>query len=155
MKSENRNPALCRTFIDKAKGILAHYPEIKHSWSIDADEDHCILDIPKMAEDGFNIYIEVFADDVIVSANGPHIHYHLGSSVETVVDDALGLVRDLLSPSMRIREFYSNGKPYKWYMELIHDGKWQVEDKTYLIFFNWFGKRTEKYYQNSILPSRL
>jgi hypothetical protein len=71
MKFEDRNLALCRAFVGAAKDILSHHPEVKHTWSIDDDEDHCILDIPKQSEDGFDITVKVFPHEIVVSADGP------------------------------------------------------------------------------------
>ena len=64
-----------------------------------------------------------------------------------------GESRDLLSPVMRIRERLAGGKPYKWIFELYHDGQWIAEEWCGLFFWNYIGKRTEKIYQNRILPA--
>jgi len=155
MKTENRNPTLCRAFVKKAKEILVNYPDIRHEWSIDADEDHCILDIPRQSETGFNITVEAFPYEIIVSADGPRHHFDDVKNIETTVENVLGLVRDLLSPAMRIREIVSNGRPYKWHLESQQHGQWIIEDTTGLFsIFALLGGKSERIYQNNELPSR-
>ena len=66
----------------------------------------------------------------------------------------LGRIRDMMSPAMRIREVSANGSPYHWYLENAINGSWQSESECSLIFWNWFGKRTERYYINTLLPAR-
>lgn len=151
---ENRNPALCRAFTSKAQEAFAHYPQIEHSWSIDADEDHCILDIPKKTDCGFPITAEVFPDEIVIIAEGAHSHLEISDDVDVLVESALGLIRDLLSPTMRVRELCSNGRAFRWYLESLSDGQWRTEEVTGLFFFPFFGKKTQNIYQNNTLPSR-
>lgn len=151
----NRNPILCRCFVDQAKQFLSTYPQIKHEWSIDEDQDHCILDIPEESENGFSITVEVDSDQIIVLTSGAHQNFEFnGDNPDDLVSEILGLVRDLLSPMMRIRERLSNGKPYKWAFEVYHNEQWITEEFVGLLFWNYFGKRTEKIYQNETLPAR-
>lgn len=87
-------------------------------WSIDADEDHCVLDIPPNGETGFSITIRVFPDEVTVSMGGAHEHfYREGTSPEELVGSVLGLTRDLLSPAMRLREKRAGGSAFQWHVE--------------------------------------
>ena len=55
---------------------------------------------------------------------------------------------------MRIREWLAGGKPRKWAFEVLDDGEWVTEESVGLLFFNIFGRRTEKVYQNTVLPVR-
>jgi hypothetical protein len=150
----NRDPTLCRSFVRQAKEALSHYPQIKHEWSIDADEDHCILDIPEECDSGFPITVEVYPDEIMVIASGAHTNLHLDGNPDELAAHALGLVRDLLSPAMRIRERLAGGEPYKWAFESFRDGEWITAEWIGLFFYNYLGKKTEKIYQNSILPAR-
>ena len=150
----NRNPMLCRSFVRQAKEVLSHYPQIKHQWSIDDDEDHCILDIPEESDSGFPITVEVNPDEIMVIASGAHTQLFLEDNPDELAAHALGLVRDLLSPAMRIRERLAGGEAYKWAFESYLDGKWLTEEWVGLFFWNYFGKRSEKIYQNKILPPR-
>ena len=111
---------LCRSFVRQAREVLSHYPQIKHELSIDYDEDHCILDIPEESDGGFPVTVEVDPDELAAQA--------------------LGLVRDLLSPAMRIRERLAGGEAYKWAFESYLDGKWVTEEWVGFFFWNYFGK---------------
>ena len=150
----NRDPALCRSFVREAKETLSHFPQIKHAWSIDADEDHCILDIPEQCDGGFPITVEVHSDEVTVTAGSAHTHASPDGKPEGFATHVLGFVRDLLSPAMRVRELLAGGRPYKWAIELCRNGEWETEEWGGLIFYNYFGKKTEKTYQNTVLPAR-
>jgi len=149
-----RNPRLCRSFVRQTKEALSHYPQIKRKWSIDTDEDHCILDIPEQCNGGFPITVEVHPDEIMVMAGGAHTNLHLDHNPDELAAQALGLIRALLSPAMRIRERLAGGKGYKWVFEMYQDGHWITEEWVGLFFWNYFGKRTEKIYQNRILPPR-
>jgi hypothetical protein len=155
MKNNDRDPTLCRAFISTAKVILAEHPEVKHSWSIDDDEDHCILDIPKQSEHGFDITVEVYPHEIAVSTDGPHVHFDDVKHIGAAVQEALGLVRDLLSPTMRVVKYQSNGQPYKWCLESLRDGKWYREDTMGILFYNFFGRRSTIICQNHVLPGRI
>jgi len=150
----NRDPTLCRSFVRRAKEALERHPQVKHEWSIDADEDHCILDIPEQSDSGFPITVEVWPDEIMVMAGGAHTNANPEGKPDELAAHVLGFVRDLLSPAMRIRERLAGGKPYKWAIELQQDGKWETEEWVGLFFYNYFGKKTEKIYQNEILPAR-
>jgi hypothetical protein len=152
----NRDPALCRSFVKQAKSALANHPQIKHEWSIDEDEDHCILDIPEQCENGFAITVEVWPTEIMIVGSGAHTQMYLEkyNGADELAAYALGLVRDLLSPAMRILERSAGGEPYKWAFQSYHDGAWRTEELIGLLFWNYFGKRSERIYQNTILPAR-
>lgn len=145
---------LCKTFVEKANAILSEHSEIQHTFSIDDGYEGCILDIPQQSENGFNITIEIDENRLILYTEGSHIHLDDVQDPKHLVQDILGLLRDLLSSAMRVVEFLSDDKPYKWSMESFRNGKWENENTTGLLFYNYFGKKTQKIYQNDILPSR-
>ncbi len=151
---DDRDPGLCKAFVAAGRAFLAAHPEVKHSWSIDADEDHCVLEMPKQAEDGFDLTVEVYPSQITVFAEGAHEHLDSGGDVRGTVGNALGLIRDLLSPSMGVREQRAAGTPYKWHIENLEQGAWNIESSTALMFWPYFGKRDECIYQNHILPAR-
>lgn len=39
-------------------------------------------------------------------------------------------------------------------MEILNGDEWQEESTTGLLFYNYLGKRSEKIYQNKVLPPR-
>ncbi|NJK93404.1 MAG: hypothetical protein HC904_17265, partial [Blastochloris sp.] len=127
---EDRDLALCRKFIGYAKNVMEKYPQIRHAWSIDADGDHCILDIPSSDPEGFPITVEVYPDEITVFGQGTHAHFVLFGNHDSLIESVMGLVRDLLSPSMRIREHLSAGKPYRWDTESLVEGEWKRKDTT-------------------------
>jgi hypothetical protein len=149
-----RNSELCRLFVSQARGFFAGHPEIQHAWSIDGDEDHAILEITGKGDAGFDIMIEIDTDEITFRGEGWHGHYLCQDPKIEFVASMLGLLRDLLSPSMRIRERLSNGTPYKWTLENFEGGTWVNENTCGVFFWNRFGKKTEKVYCNKVLPSR-
>ena len=87
------NQMLCRSFVRQAKEALSQHPYIKHEWSIDDDEDHCILDIPEESDSGFPITVEVYPDEITVIASGAHTQLQLEGNPDELAAHALGLRR--------------------------------------------------------------
>jgi len=157
MTSEaQRDSNLCRDFVQAAKAALSETPQITHSWAIAANEARCSLLIPKTNEDGFDVTVEASLDGIVVFAAGAHEHFDIPESThqERIVA-ALGLVRNLLSPHMRIRELRAGKSAYRWHLEALHNNEWQTEGFTGLLFWNYFAKRSERILQNTTLPGRL
>lgn len=154
MKAGNEK-TLPKDFATTAKDVLSRHPELEHSWLLDEAEDRCELTISKQTNSGFDITVEVSPSDIVIIAEGFHHHLDSSDTSNEKIDAALGLVRDLLSPHMRIVELSAGGRPYRWQLEALRDGKWCNEASTGLIFWNYFGKRTKKIFQNHILPGRL
>ncbi|MGE0267085.1 MAG: hypothetical protein AB7S78_01335 [Candidatus Omnitrophota bacterium] len=150
-KNTDRDPTLCRTFIAFLKKTLSKHPDITHTWSIDEDEDHCILEIFKQTETGFDIIVEVFPNKIHVNVESSFFDFTNFKSVEDMVQTAWNLIRDLLSPAMRLVEFLSDGKPYKWKVEFYNNGKWKSKSCSSLLFFKYFGKKTKTILQNKVI----
>jgi hypothetical protein len=108
----------------QAKEMLTQLRQVRHQWSIDENQDHCILHMPEESEDGFPITVEVWPDEMILAAGGAHMNLRRGGDAENVAARTLRLVRDLLAPGMRIRERLAGGRPYKWTFERYQDGRW-------------------------------
>jgi hypothetical protein len=151
---EDRNPKLCRRFVEIAKIIFNNHPEIEHRWSLDADEDHCVLEIVGIGLPGYDIAIEVQPSEITLSAEGFHNHYMATDPHDDFLLEFFGRVRDMLSPAMRIREQLSNGNPYRWHLENRTQGQWHSESTCGLLFWNWLGQRSEYFYTNTNLPIR-
>jgi hypothetical protein len=132
----------------QATSILAEHPEVVHQWS----EDWLVF--PPASPDGFEVSIDPEPHGVIVFT-GVGVHVHVDGSPEEAVRDAIGLVRDLLSSDMRVRELRSGGQGYRWILERREASGWIGEAQTSLLFWNYFGQRSERIYQNSQLPGRL
>ena len=44
---------------------------------------------------------------------GAHVHFERNGDLRELVEQVFGLVRDLLSPDMRVRERCAGGKPFR------------------------------------------
>ena len=149
------DPTLCRAFVAEAKRLFGEHPEIAHTWSIDADEDHCVLDIPKASDDGFDIVVE--ADPCGITLTCEALRASEAIVAETPEDFAghcVGLLYDLLSPLMRVRERLAGESAYKWTLECLRGDIWEERASRSLFFFNYWAKRTERIYRNTVLPLR-
>lgn len=145
----------CRKFVEKAKVFFAALPEVQHTWSIDGDEDHCFLIITGKGTVGYDITLEVSSHETIVFAEGYRGCYSVKQPLEGFVKKILDLVRDMMSPTMRIREVISNSTPCQWYLQRRLGGSWQTESSSQLTFWDRFGEKTEQIYVNEILPARV
>ena len=141
----------------RAEEILEDHPGLGHVES-GYEHESVTLTFPRQAEGGFDVVVEAASEELILFANGAHVQfdrpYDPDYGPEMQVEEALGLARDLLSPAMRIRERYAGNKPYRWHIEYVNDTQWRVEHETVLLFWNYFGRRSERIYQNYTLPSR-
>ncbi|HEX4342713.1 MAG TPA: hypothetical protein VH255_04945 [Verrucomicrobiae bacterium] len=158
MKMSNRqysDSTLCGEFIQIAKSVVSKFPDLKHSWEISTDKTSCSLNFPKQNDVGFDVLVKVLPDGITVLGEGVHQHFDSDeSSNESEITEALALVRDLLSPHMRIREFRAGKSAYRWNMETFRDNEWHRECTTTLLFWNYFGRRSEVIFQNKTLPGR-
>ncbi len=80
-----------------------------------------------------------------------------------VVQETLGFARDLLSPNTRVTEHRAGAHPYRWDLERRRmvlrldgreEGEWVFASWMCLLLWNFFGRRTERIYQNAHLPGR-
>jgi hypothetical protein len=111
------------------------------------------FEYPKLNENGFSVSIIVGDKSVDIETDcGWHTHYHEPSDDERA--GLTGLVRDMLSNSMRIRELRAGGGPYRWHLEVLDRTNWIADGTIGLLFWNYFGSRTEAIYQNEHLPPR-
>ena len=150
--------SLPETFQRFGTSVLARFPEVEHRWRSEAD--HCELFLPGSRPDGFDIRCLVFAEGVSEDAVTLHWgdwHTPLGPSEETdaFVGHLFGLLRDMLSPDMRIRELCAGGRAYRGLLEAFDGTRWQPEQTMGFLFWNYLGRRSVKTYTNAILPGRL
>lgn len=140
-------------FVQEADLIFAEHLELRHEWHRQGREAKLILQ--PATPDGFEVWAVASDTELIVGAEGAHHHfeYDEGSMVQLVAA-ALGLVRDLLSPAMRLREYSAGGSPYRWVLESHAGGTWHEEEESGSLFYNWFGRRSERLRQNYHLPPR-
>lgn len=95
--------------------MLAMYPVVDHCWS-DVDGVSS-LNIPAAMSDGFDISVELTAEGMVLYCGGLHEHFSLQGAVDDFANHMVGMLYDLLTPLMRLREYYAGGKPYKWVLE--------------------------------------
>ena len=130
--------------------VFSRNPEIVHVWSL--EPNRCELSIPARSENGFDIRFEIDLNAVTLYWGNWHTRFE---STDRLVEDLFGLLRDMLSPDMRVRELCANSNPYRGFLESYDGSRWSTEYEMGLIFWNYFGKRSVRTYSNTILPGRL
>ena len=142
-----------------AEQLLADQPGLPHEWR--EEGGIVVLRFPRRSQAGFDVGVEARADGVEVTAGtdsgGTHVRFDLGEyeSPDALVAHVLGLVRDLLSPGMRLRVREAGGTPYRWHLE-SSDGRggWRTEDTMGLLAWPFWRRRTERVLRNDTLPPR-
>ena len=127
-------------------------PALQHEWV--SEGQSLVLRIPAISSDGFDVELEANADGLELRCGDMHTSLDVSSDPATAVRDALGLVRDVLTTGMRLRELTAGGTPYRWLVEATTEHGWKVEHTMGLIFWNYFGRRSERIYCNDHLPAR-
>ena len=150
-------------FFKYAKSVISEYPELNHSWEIEGETYK--LDFPVSLEEGFGVHV-AFDDHAGMIFTDIALHFDFNfetgflwemgsySTIKPVPESLMKFVLDLLSPKIRVREYIAGKSGYKWDLECLEEGNWQRLHTMSLIFWNYFGKRSQKIYQNSILPNR-
>jgi hypothetical protein len=124
-------------------------------WRLQDKNGGCELVIPKLSEDGFEVTVVADQQEVTVySEYLAHQHFTSDGDHQKASQQAMGLVRELLSPVMRVRLVKVGDKPIRGHFEALRDGEWRRESTTSLFSIRLFRKRTEKYYVNERLPRR-
>ena len=131
--------------------LISDEKNLVYEWNDNKSE----IIFKKNTVEGFDItvssdkkFIYMFTD------RGYHKQFEIIYPLSETLTNVMGIVRDLLSKNMRIREYLTNKKPYKWTLEYFEDNQWKAEGSTTLIFWNYFGKKSEQVYFNDILPAR-
>lgn len=143
-----------QAFVAEAKRLLAEYPQIVHAWSIEPDESSCTLTIPVARDDGFEITILVDACESVITCGGFHGHEPYEDEPREFAGHFVGFLYDLLTPLMRVREQRAGGSAHKWTLECWRGDAWEDRGTMGLLFFRYWGKRSERIYQNHVLPLR-
>ena len=132
--------------------VLKDAPGLPHEWH--ETNTSVTLEFPKVESTGFDVLIVAGKSEVVVTAGSLHTHFDDPNSPDELVRASLGLARDLLSPTMRLRERYAGGSPYRWILELKKGDRWVGQETIALMFWNFFGARSERILQNTQLPAR-
>ena len=139
----------------QASRVLQSHPGLSHDWHASG-----ALRFPASSDEGFEVVLKPDSHGIVVFTS-VGFHKHFEGAVREVVQEALGFARDLLSPDTRVREHRAGGRPYRWNLERRQEGwlsttpgDWAVESVVCLVLWNFFGRRTERIYQNAHLPRR-
>jgi hypothetical protein len=147
--------AFCRAFIAEAKRLLAENPQVPHAWTIAPGESSCTLVIPKTDENGFDITFAAELEEFDLTCGGFWASdAREEGSTEDFAGHCVGLLYDLLTPLMRVREQRADGKPYKWTLECRRGDTWESRGSHSRLLFKYWGKRSERIFQNETLPLR-
>jgi hypothetical protein len=107
---------IAATLREEAASALARHPDLRHEWSDDGTV--VTLRFPPANADGFDVMIQAGEGDLCVFMGANHHHFDIDPrNPKESVTVALGLVRDLLTPNMRLRERRVAGRPYRWLLE--------------------------------------
>ena len=145
--------SLPQSFRQHGTAILAKHPQIRRRWSVESD--HCKLLIPRATPDGFDISFDVEPAMVTLSWGNWHSHIEPTGEIEEFVESQFGLLRDMLSPGMRVRELWAGRAPYRGYLEFLDGKQWCVEQSMCLVFWNYLGSRSVRIFSNTSLTSRI
>lgn len=126
--------------IEKIKGRLQNYPQIE----FEATQDSIVV-FPQ-SESGFEVslYFNDRASDepYNVFFNG----WHEAFQSEAVALDCFALG---LSSECRLKEYSRGENPYKWTIEYLRDGRWEVGgSSTTLLFLSFWKVKKVRYLQN-------
>jgi hypothetical protein len=104
------------------------------------------ITIKAESEDGFDVSFEEKKDEYIVYFEGWHEHFK-----KAEIENALNCFALGLSDSCRIKEFSKKGKPYRWDLEYLKNGKWYSDSTMGLFKFGFRIKPEIRYFQNKLI----
>ena len=108
------------------------------------------LQISKAVEDGFDIIVEVGADENTLVFGEWHNHFAQSEEGEK---ELLWIVALGLSQCGRLSVTYKGSEPVRSAFETIReDGTWESYAEMGVVNFNPFAKKTVKHFQNDLIP---
>ena len=93
----------------------------------------------------FNLWIGIFVDGISLGLGKWHQDYLIkesGLSEDKFLENFIKILIEIFKGNVKIIEYQSNGKGYKWIRYDLIEGKWQPSGAVGLIFYNYFGRRT-------------
>lgn len=151
--NENGDDKMGNIFYDYVSELIKDYPSLDYEWKNNNQE---IL-FKKKTDQGFDITIGYHNENYLYvnTDKGFHDHFEvIDDDFSETLKSVMGLVRDLLSYKMRIKEILAGNTPRKWILQNYIDGEWKDEHIVGNIFWNYFAKKSERIYYNDVLPSR-
>ena len=139
------------TFRERLASALEGFPDL--SRVVRDQGTHMEVEFPKQSASGFDIALEIADAEMRIETDRGWHEYWADPTAQDV-ENVLGLVRDMLSAACRLRERRACGSPYRWDLESLVDGVWRRDGTTGLLFWNYFGRRSQRIYQNDALPAR-
>jgi hypothetical protein len=128
--------SLPTAFHEIAREIMRREGSQCSDWRLQDKKGECELVIPKLSPEGFEITVVADEKEVTVySEYLAHQHFTAEGDHGKVSEQAMGFVRDLLSPAMRIRLVKAGDKPVRGDFEFWRDGAWHRESITSLLSF--------------------
>ncbi len=144
------------TFFEMAQGIMARHSALEHEWTSEPSGKRT-LKIPAAGPTGFDVVIEAETYGLYPYAGewhgAPWDSNMPRMSFAEICEDCLGFVRSLLCTDSSLQVSFSNECPYRWVLSYPVEGR-QVSDRTELLVFNYFGRRSVRTFQNEQLPRR-
>ena len=144
---------LPKLFFSSGQAVFKSTPDLVHNWSHGAGIT--TLTIPSSSPSGFEIRCEAEKEQITLHWGNWHTPFELEASADQLVQDLFGLVRDMLSTDMRLRELVAGSTPYRGFLESFDGAAWTIEQEMGLAFWNFFAKRTERIFTNTALPPRM
>lgn len=124
---------------------------VERRWSRRTD-DQVVLVFPASGASGYDVEVYASEESITVYADVAHLAIDDPSDARGRVQEALALVQDLRSPRTRLRIHFAGGQPYRWTVEEFEDGEWKGSFLTGLLFWNYFGRRSQVIRQNALTP---
>src|SRR5262245_40368923 len=115
----------------------------------------CVLSLPARSPTGFDIRVDAQPDAITVTWGNWHTRFEPTAGADALVEELFGLLRDMLSPDMRVRELHAGSKPYWGFLESFDGTRWSTEHQMGLILWNYLGRRSFRKFSNSVLPGRM
>ncbi len=143
-------------FVSTAENALKQHSQL--SWNWRTERKTTILTIPRQSDSGFEVGVRCEAFGLYPLAGDWHgMPWDFNApktSIQNQCDACMKFILYLLTPDSRLRVITSNGKPFRWLVEYFEENKWKLHEEMGLLFYNYFGKRSEFILQNNHLPPR-
>ena len=126
--------------IAEIRARLENYPAIQF------DEGADWIRYRPDSEGGFSVELQMLDDEILVSFDGWHEHFHDAES-------ALECFAFGLSEECRLKIYARGGKPHKWIVQSMQDGNWVTDSETGFLVFAFWRPQSVYFKQNTLIKS--